>query len=94
MRVMSNGRVWRSATEWREIVTRFEGSGQSRPTFCSEEKINFSSFQRWHKRLAVSGQSDFVDVTPIPESSSSWLVEVELADGRDPDPSGSKRQRG
>jgi hypothetical protein len=82
MRVSSNGRVRRSQDEWREIITRFAGSGLGEREFCRQEKINKNSFERWQKRLGATEQSDFVDVTPIlQESSSSWAVEVELANG-------------
>lgn len=81
MQVFSNGRVRRSPDEWREIVTRFAGSGLSSREYCAQEKINLASFQRWQKRLLSSSQSDFVDITPNPEGSSSWTVEVELASG-------------
>ena len=81
MQVSSNGRVRRSPDEWREIVVRFAKSTLGRHEFCRQEKINRNSFDRWHKRLTKSGRSDFVDVTPARESSPSWTVEVELADG-------------
>lgn len=81
MQVMSNGRVRRSADEWREIIARFAGSGLDQREFCRQEKINKNSFERWRKHLASSNQSDFVEVTPTRESSSSWAVEVELANG-------------
>jgi hypothetical protein len=81
MQVSSNGRVHRTQEEWREVVTRFAKSTLGRREFCRQEKINRNSFDRWHKRLTKSGRSDFVDVTPGRESSASWAVEVELADG-------------
>jgi hypothetical protein len=81
MQVSSNGKVRRSEKEWREIFARFTRSGFSRREFCRKEKINLNSFQRWSGRLAMPRQSEFIDVTPDQESSSSWAVEVELADG-------------
>jgi len=81
MQVSSNGRVRRSETEWREIFAKFAKSGLGRREFCCKEKINFNSFQRWGGRLAVPRKSEFIDVTPDQENSSSWAVEVELADG-------------
>lgn len=81
MQVSSNGKVRRSEREWREIFSRFARSGLSRREFCSKEKINLNSFQRWSGRLAVPGKSEFIDVTPAQESTSSWAVEVELANG-------------
>jgi hypothetical protein len=79
--ISSNGRVRRNADEWREIIARFAGCGLSRREFCRQEKLNLASFQRWQKHLAAPKQSDFVDVTRIGKSSSSRIVEVELADG-------------
>jgi len=86
MQIFANGRVRRSAEEWREIFTRFARSGLGRREFCHREKINKNSFDRWQKRLewecpVAPKQSDFVDVTPVQKSSSSWVVEVELAGG-------------
>ena len=81
MQISSNGRVRRNADEWREIFARFAKSGLSQSEFCRREKIKKSSFDRWHKRTTAKEQNDFADVTPIGKSLSSWIVEVELADG-------------
>jgi hypothetical protein len=81
MQVSSNGKVRRSEKEWRELLAQFARSGLSRREFCRKEKVNFNSFQRWSGRLAVLRQGEFIDVTPGRENSSSWAVEVELADG-------------
>ena len=82
MQVSSNDRVRRSENEWRGIVARFAKSGLSRRDFCLREKVNKNSFQRWQKRLAVSKQSEFIDVTPASAiTGRSWTIEVELSDG-------------
>jgi hypothetical protein len=81
MQLMSNRKVRRSRDEWSKIVARFVKSGLSRREFCRREKINKTSFDRWHKRTTAKEQNGFVEVTPIGKSSSPWIVEVELADG-------------
>jgi hypothetical protein len=79
---MSNGRVRRSADEWRDLVSRFDGSGLSLREFCRKEKVNLTSLQRWQKRLAEPGKlAEFIDVTPAHDSESPWAVEIELASG-------------
>jgi hypothetical protein len=81
MVVSSNGKVRRNEKEWREIFAKFAKSGLNRREFCRKRKINLNSFQRWSGRLAVPMQSEFIDVTPGRENSSSWAVEIELSDG-------------
>lgn len=44
MRVMSNGKVRRSVTEWRTICEQFAKSGLSQPEFCQRETIAVGSF--------------------------------------------------
>lgn len=78
---MSNGRVRRGPDEWRTILERYNDSGLGRREFCRKEKLNLTSFQRWQKRLGEpKPQSQFVEVTPVQETSS-WAVEIELATG-------------
>ena len=81
MQISSKGRVRRSRDEWNEIIARFAKSGLNQREFCHREKIKKSSFDRWRKRLAEKVRNDFVDVTSGCGNSSSWIVEVELADG-------------
>jgi len=50
MRVSANGKVWRSAAEWRMICERFAQSGLGVAEFCSREKLAVSSFQKWYGR--------------------------------------------
>lgn len=46
MRVMSNGRVRRDESEWREILSRCGETGLSAREFCRREKAELSSFLR------------------------------------------------
>ena len=82
MKLMSNGKVRRSAGEWREILTRWEKSGLSPEEFCRKQELQLSSFQRWHLKLnGSSKQQDFVEVATAPPSPSSWVLEVTLPNG-------------
>jgi len=85
MQVMSNGRVRRPESEWRELITRWGKSGLSAREFCRKEEVQASSFQRWQMRLnRPSVRKDFITV--VPSSSETlkvrpWTVEVTLPDG-------------
>ena len=46
--------VRRSAEEWRAIVSRFEGSGQTRKQFCTAENLAPSTFSLWRRKLRRS----------------------------------------
>ncbi len=87
MRASSNGRARRSATEWREVLSRFQASDQGPRAFCQTEKIGLASFMRWRRKLSAgdaeagSVGSRFVELTPPREISTCWAVEVELPNG-------------
>jgi hypothetical protein len=54
MRVLADGRVRRTATEWRGLVERYEQSGLSMTAFCGRAKLSRSSFVKWRRRLERS----------------------------------------
>ena len=82
MQVTPNGRARRAEGEWRQIVSRWERSGQSGRDFCRKEGIQLSSFHRWRRRLLrASVESDFVTVTPVPPATPTWTLEVTLPSG-------------
>jgi len=41
----------RSATEWRELVSRWKDSGKTRELWCREQGVGRESLRRWTKRL-------------------------------------------
>jgi hypothetical protein len=43
--------IRRSEREWRELLARFEQSGQTREQFCADQDIVLSSFTRWRQML-------------------------------------------
>lgn len=82
MQELSNGRVRRTPQAWRKLVERFSVTGLSQREFWRGEKINLTSFQRWHRRLTAPVPREFVEIAPIEtQGQSSWAVEVELANG-------------
>jgi hypothetical protein len=86
MLVSSNGKVRRTAEEWRQIMARFHRSGLSQGDFCRRERINFTSFQRWSRRLESTRES-FVELqTPVESKGPStepfpWIAEIEFPSG-------------
>jgi putative transposase len=67
-------RARRSADEWRQVLSRFVGSGLAVEAFCNREGISDTSFYRWRSRLGApmgrcdalvnSASTGFVDVGP------------------------------
>jgi hypothetical protein len=83
---VQNGRVRRSASEWRVLVQRFAESGQSRSLFCESEGISRSTFDLWHRKLQTNGSArrsagDFVELVSTPGAVGGWSIEIELPDG-------------
>ena len=82
-------RVRRTEAQWRELVARFEASGQSRAAFCAEQGVVASSFARWCQRLrraacqhsAVVADSVFVELAAGRDGIAHWDVELELGAG-------------
>ena len=78
----------RNADQWRELLDRFNQSGQTQEQFCAEHHLGLSTFGRWRKRLCrqlpmVSSDALFVELeqnTPA-ASVQSWDVELQLGTG-------------
>jgi len=74
MRVLADGRVKRSAAEWRKLFEKCEASGLSALAFCQRAGIPRSTFTRWQQRVqVVSSQAQtaaFVEL-PLPVAGSS-----------------------
>ena len=67
MQLQSNGKVRRTDSEWREILSRWKKSGLGPEEFCRKQEIRLSSFRRWQERLgADSAKAQFVPVTAEP----------------------------
>ena len=84
-------RIRREASEWRDIIDRFEQSGQTRDRFYAEHNLGISTFSRWRQRLqstrstlpAGNGKAVFVELESVPPTHPSplWDVELQLGAG-------------
>ena len=94
MQVLSDGRIRRTAPEWKEIIERFGGSELPIAAFCEKEGVSRSAFASWKKKLGtVQGPvrkktPSFVEITsaarrkssaPTVASSASSEISFELA---------------
>ena len=80
--------VRRSAEEWRAIVSRFEGSGQTRKQFCTAEDLAPSTFSLWRRKLrrseagsGANGAGRFVELADSPAAPPAWEAELDLGEG-------------
>jgi len=84
-------RIRRDPNEWRDIINRFEQSGQTRDQFCAEHNLGISTFSRWRQRLRptmpapslAEGEALFVELEPMASMTPSppWDVELQLGAG-------------
>jgi len=85
-------RVRRSREQWRELVARFEQSGQNRKQFCAEQDLSVGSFTQWQRKLRepvpgganVAEEAVFIE---LPRSGAAagppgpWELELQLGAG-------------
>jgi hypothetical protein len=64
MQVLSDGRIRRTAPEWKENIDRFGRSGLPIAAFCEKGEISRSAFASWKKKPgAVTNQAaGFVEI--------------------------------
>ena len=66
MRVLADGRVRRSRSEWQTIMKQFRESGLAVAAFCEREELSPSVFAGWKRTLGVKTvkKPSFVELTP------------------------------
>jgi hypothetical protein len=89
MKVLADGRVRRTSSEWKKIIDRQGKSGLSIQAFCEKEEVSRGAFATWKRRLRGSHMSrkrpEFVEVTrptrasPLPSLVLSEGTSFELA---------------
>jgi hypothetical protein len=72
MRVLSDGRVRRTRSEWQAIMREFEKSGLTVTAFCEREEISTSVFSGWKRKFSGS------------EVLSPGFVELKASGSRSP----------
>ena len=69
---------------WRELLSRFDGSGMSVHAFCEREGMSASSFHRWRLRLtplplpAAPEDKATPALTPTPTLTPSTMGFIDL----------------
>ena len=51
MRVLADGRVRRTRSEWQKIMRLFKKSGLTVAAFCEREDLSRSAFAEWMRKL-------------------------------------------
>ena len=84
-------KVFRSAEEWQELISRQEQSGKTVVEFCRETGIVRTSFEKWRRKLRErDGGGRFQELPKgilsevsevCPARSGSCEVELELGAG-------------
>ena len=72
MRVLADGRVRRTASEWRAILDRQARSGLSDAAFCRRAKLSRGSFVKWKQRLATKTRAAAV----VEPAFVEWVAPV------------------
>ena len=84
----------RTASEWQELISRFDGAGQTRKAFCLSQGVSLSTFDLWRRKLrgrtAERSESMFVEVSPV-ETERGLVVGCRAGARWRGDSSGSKR---
>jgi hypothetical protein len=82
MQLTANGRIQRSAAEWRAIIARYERSGAKHAEFCTREGIAPHSVKKhdWRRKVVESPAGACVEVPSAPEPAS-WAVKLEFPSG-------------
>jgi hypothetical protein len=75
MRELSDGRIRRTESEWRAIVSRFESSGLSEAGFCRKANVSRKSFRDSRKRLSRSEPMPRILATRRTRSTPAAFVE-------------------
>ena len=90
---ISRRRVRRSREQWRELVARFEQSGQERKEFCAEQGLSLGSFTQWQRKLRepvpgganASEEAVFIELPRAQAGAAaptgSWELELQLGAG-------------
>lgn len=76
MRVLADGRVRRTRSEWQTIMRNFGKSGLTVTAFCEREKISPSVFAAWKRKFGETGVREprFVELAPPSAAPAAPVV--------------------
>ncbi|WP_034431510.1 IS66 family insertion sequence element accessory protein TnpA [Candidatus Contendibacter odensensis] len=85
MKIRSNGKVYRSTSEWQEILADYRASGVKMSEYCIRHGIATQSLSKAERRYGASEPDtrSFVELLPIDSrksepSSVGYRVELDL----------------
>lgn len=84
MQKQRNGKVQRSAAEWRALIERYEQSGLRMAGFCAQARVALNSFRkRYFQHKRATRLATFVDLTPPRPAPPvpGWELELTLPNG-------------
>jgi transposase-like protein len=86
MRVLADGRVRRTRSEWQTILKRFTRSGLPVTSFCEREEISPSVFAAWRRKFGETKVKEprFVELAPpsaVPTVPAAGEFELSLPGG-------------
>jgi hypothetical protein len=67
--------------KWREIVRRQQDSGLSIVRFCRENRLVYSTFYAWKRRLAEPSRA-FVEARLVESPTLAGRIQIRLRNGR------------
>jgi transposase-like protein len=73
-------RGYRSEVEWRELVEKWEESGERAAEFCRREGLHVSLFYKWRRKLGEVGGIRFVELKA--RRAAGVRVHIECGRGR------------
>ena len=74
----------RSAAQWAELISEYQGSSETEQQFCQRHEVNFNTFRKWKYRQSTvpaqpqmsAPRSDFVEVLTPPRRQESLRIEL------------------
>jgi len=84
MPIQHNGKVQRSAAEWRALIARSEHSGLGMAGFCTQAGVALHSFKKrsYQRDRRTHPAAAVVDLPPPPAPAAPrWEVELTLPTG-------------
>ena len=80
--------IRRTPEQWQTLVDQWQRSGQSMTRFCEDQRIGYTSFCHWRKRLTEDGAApesaaSFIDLGALSSSCAErgWTIVLSLGNG-------------
>lgn len=64
---------------WREHIACWERSGLTQREYCKQQRLAFSTFQLWRRRLAAANTQPPLDIVPVVHAPRALLFPQAVA---------------